>query len=77
MKRSCITIMSREDKPLFDVVVYGKLATEVDSEVVEKTLKARGLDIRDYAGFRVGEGPRVPYGAVEHVYVTERTIFVG
>jgi len=69
--------MSREDKPLFDVVVYGKRASEVDSEVVEKTLKARGLDIRNYAGFRVSEPPKLPSGSVEHVYVTERTIFVG
>lgn len=77
MKRSCITIMSREDKPLFDVVVYGKRATEVDSEVVEKTLKARGLDIRNFAGYRIGEPPKVPYGSVERVYTTERTVFVG
>lgn len=77
MKRSFITVMNRDDKPMFDVVVYGKLPTEVDSEIVEKTLKARGLDIRNFAGYRVSEPTKVPYGSVARVYTTERTIFVG
>lgn len=76
MKRFIVTaLVGPEDKPLFDLVIYGSDLSEAMADEdattarIETRLQKRNLTMTDFAGFKLRRPPKVPGGGTPVEYV--------
>lgn len=78
MKRFILTALTGpNDKPLFDLVIYGVDLSEAmahedqTTERIEARLRERNLTIGDFSGFRMRTPPDVPRGSTTVEYLEQ------
>lgn len=76
MKRFIATaLVGPDDKPLFDLVIYGASLSEASQDedsltaTLEVKLRKRNLTLEDFSGFRFRAADIVPRACAQHEYV--------